>query len=218
MMRCPAWISSDRYEINAKGEDNATWQAMLGPMMQALLEDRFKLKLHRETREIPAYGLTLSKNDVKLRQLEEKNCVPLDLTKPYDPTKPFVPPAPPEPGQKPPCRGITMGGSGQTQSYTVTAQGAILDQLTALYPIALDRPVVNKTGITGAFTFHLEFAADETTNRMPLPAGGAPQAAASDPGPSILTVLEAQLGLKLEKTTGPAEFLVIESVERPSEN
>jgi uncharacterized protein (TIGR03435 family) len=54
-----------------------------------------------------------------------------------------------------------MGGSGQTQSYTVTDQGAILDQLTALYPIALDRPVINKTGITEAFTFHLEFAMGE---------------------------------------------------------
>jgi bla regulator protein BlaR1 len=212
----PAWINSDRYEINAKGENDATWQTMLGPMMQALLEDRFKLKLHRETREIPAYGLTLSKSDVKLRQLEENNCIPFDFTKPFDPTAPFVPPAPPQPGQKPPCKGISMGGSGQTQSYTVTAQGATLDQLTALYPIALDRPVVNKTGITGVFTFHLEFAMDVTTNRLTPPAGDAPPA--SDPGPSIFTVLESQLGLKLEKSTGPAQYLIIDSLERPSEN
>jgi uncharacterized protein (TIGR03435 family) len=214
----PGWINSDRYEINAKGENDAAWQVMLGPMMQALLEDRFKLKLHRETREIPAYGLSLSKNDLKLRQAEETGCIPLDLTKPFDPTKPFVPPAPPEPGQKPSCKGITMGGSGQTQSYAVTAQGAILDQLTALYPIALDRPLINKTGIAGAFTFHLEFAMDVTTNRLTPPGGAAPEVAAADPGPSIFTALETQLGLKLEKTTGPAEYLVIDSVERPSEN
>ncbi len=186
--------------------------------MQALLEDRFKLRLHIETREIPAYGLTLSKGDAKLRQFEEKNCTPLDLTKPFDPTKPYGLPSPPEPGQKPACIGVSMGGNAQTQSYIVDAHGAILDQLSGLYPIALDGPVMNKTGITGAFTFHFEFAADETTNRLALPAGGAPQAAASDPGPSIFTALETLLGLKLEKTTGPAEYLVVESIERPTEN
>ena len=62
------------------------------------------------------------------------------------------------------------------------------------------------------------YARDEATNKLPMPPGEPPQAAAADPGPSIFTALEAQLGLKLEKTTGPAEYLVIESVERPSEN
>jgi uncharacterized protein (TIGR03435 family) len=205
----PGWLNSDRYEINAKADDAAPQQTMRGPMLQALLEDRFKLKLRRETRDVPAWALTLAKGDAKLRQLEERSCTPLDPTKPFDPAKP------PEPSRKPPCKGLSMGGNAMKQSFTVDAEGASLDMLTGLYPLALDRPVVNKTGLAGVFSFKLEFAADETTTRMPVPPGAAPPDPAA---PSIVTALEEQLGLKLEKSTGPGEFLVIESVQRPSEN
>jgi uncharacterized protein (TIGR03435 family) len=206
----PGWINSDLYEINAKAEDGTSLVTMRGPMMQALLVDRFKLKLHRETRDIPAYTLTVAKSDAKLRKLEERGCAPLDNTKPFDPPKP------PEPDQKPACKGLSIGGG--PQGYTMEAEGATLDQLSGLYPIALDRPVVNGTGVMGGFSFRLQFAADETTNRFPLPAGGVAPTAASDPGPSIFTALEEQLGLKLESTKGPAEFLIVDSVEQPSEN
>jgi uncharacterized protein (TIGR03435 family) len=209
----PGWINSDRYAINAKAADGTSQVTMRGPMMQVLLEDRFKLKLHRETRDIPAYALTVSNSDAKLRKLEERGCVVLDTTNPFEPAKP------PEPGQKPTCKGLLIGGSGQTQIYTAEAEGVTLDQLSGLYGIAaLDRPVINRTGVTGSFSFRLQFVADEATNRFPLPAGGAPTATASDSGPSIFTALEEQLGLKLESTKGPAQFLIIESVERPSEN
>jgi len=208
----PGWVNSDLYEINAKAEDNAGQPVMRGPMMQALLEDRFKLKLHRETREIPAWALTREKGDVKLRQLEERGCTPRDLTKPFDLPKL------PTPGQKPTCKGVSMGGNALKQSFTVIAEGASLDMLSGLYPIALDRPVIDKTGVKGVYSFHLEFAADETTTRLASPAG-APAAAASEPaGPSIVTALKEQLGLKLEKATGPGEFLIIDSVEKPTPN
>ncbi len=77
----------------------------------------------------------------------------------------------------------------------------------------LDRPVIDKTGIPGMFTFHVEFAFDDSTPGLrPAPSdepGG---------GPSIFTAVQEQLGLKLEPTKGPGDFLVIDSVERPSEN
>ena len=83
---------------------------------------------------------------------------------------------------------------------------------------ALDRPVIDKTGITGRFDFHLEYAPDQATPRF-LPGGDVPDAAPSDPpGPSIFTAVQAQLGLKLEPAKGPGEFLVIDSVVRPSDN
>lgn len=75
----------------------------------------------------------------------------------------------------------------------------------------MDRLVVDKTGVTGKFDFHLEFAADQATPGLVAEAG--------DPGgPSIFTAVQEQLGLKLEPTKGPGEFLVIEHVEKPSEN
>jgi uncharacterized protein (TIGR03435 family) len=83
---------------------------------------------------------------------------------------------------------------------------------------ALDRPVIDKTGITGKFNFRIEFAPDEATPFFRT-AGGDPSAVPAEPaGPSIFTALREQLGLKLERATGPVEFLIIGHVERPSEN
>ena len=104
---------------------------------------------------------------------------------------------------------------------TLQAQGTTLDGFSRLLHLVLDRPVVDKTGIKARFDFYLEFAEDETTPKLALPPGGdpgVPAAAPSDPGaPSIFTAIQ-QLGLKLEPAKGPREFLVIDHVERPSEN
>ena len=71
----PAWIDSERYTIDAKPETPQTMPMMRGPMMQALLEDRFQLKLHRETREVPVYALTVAKNGAKLAAPEKGKCM-----------------------------------------------------------------------------------------------------------------------------------------------
>jgi uncharacterized protein (TIGR03435 family) len=87
--------------------------------------------------------------------------------------------------------------------------------------LILHRPVIDKTGITGLFTFHVEFGADEATVMPQRPgAQPAPQTEPSDlpSGPSIFTVFEKQLGLKLVATKGPEGFLVIAHVERPSKD
>jgi uncharacterized protein (TIGR03435 family) len=78
----------------------------------------------------------------------------------------------------------------------------------------LDRPVVDKTGIAGLFDFQLEFAPDEATPALPR----LKTLADSAGGPSIFTAMQEQLGLKLEPAKGPGEFLIIDSVERPTEN
>jgi bla regulator protein blaR1 len=212
----PAWIDSDRYQITAKAE-GAPGQAMMrGPMLQALLEDRFKLKVRRESREVPAYALTLGKNSSKLQPFQEGSCRALDFSNP---------PAPPEPGQRPlPICGLAMRRrSGPNVTWEV--RGATLDDLARALGSDLDRIVINKTGIAGKFDLQMEFTPDETTaglNSLRV-AGGEPafpQPTASDPpgGPSIFTAIQEQLGLKLESAKGPREFLVIDRVERPSEN
>jgi uncharacterized protein (TIGR03435 family) len=77
---------------------------------------------------------------------------------------------------------------------------------------AMDRPVIDRTGIDGIFNFHVEFTADESTPNL-----FDPYRPASDPGPSIFTAVLEQLGLKLEPAKGPRDFLVIDHVERPTE-
>jgi uncharacterized protein (TIGR03435 family) len=102
--------------------------------------------------------------------------------------------------------------------------GASLDELATALGIDLDRIVINKTGITGRFDFHMEFAPDEATaglNSMRGPDGPVvTPGSASDPpgGPSIFTAIQEQLGLKLESAKGLREFLVIDRVEKPTEN
>jgi uncharacterized protein (TIGR03435 family) len=109
------------------------------------------------------------------------------------------------------CGAVRSGrGQGEKPAF-VQYHGMTIDEISAYLVQVLDRPVINKTGIGGIFHLHVEFAPDGTKF---APAGPA------DPtgGPSIFTAFEEQLGLKLEPAKGPGEFLVIDSVERPSEN
>ncbi len=193
----PAWIHSDRYDINAKPEGSATFEMMQGPMLQALLEDRFKLKIHRGTREVPVYALVVAKGGPKLQPFKEGSCAPIDLTR-------FAPP--PDPNN---CH---AGGTKHGANQEVNAQGMRLDEFSKIFLNGvLDRPVIDKTGIAGRFDFHLEYAPDQATPFLP---------AAPDPagGPSIFTAVQEQLGLKLEPAKGPGEFLVIDRLDRPSDN
>jgi uncharacterized protein (TIGR03435 family) len=146
---------------------------MQGPMMRALLEDRFKLKLHRETRgEIPVYAMTVVEGGFKLHALEEGACAA--------------------------CDSLRTEGNGPDS--VLVAEGMSLDMLASwLAPfVGLDRPSVSGTGIRGRFSFRVEYAAEEPT--------------------SIPGALEKQTGLKLEAAKAPQETLVIERVERPSQN
>jgi uncharacterized protein (TIGR03435 family) len=189
----PAWIDSERYAINAKAEIATTPEVMRGPMLQALLEDRFELKIRRESRDVPVYALTVAKGGLRLPRFREGSCTPFDFTK--------FPPQPAAPGQKY-CRSL---GSMNGPNVTVDAEGTQVAEFCKFFLRGLDRPVIDKTGLSGKFNFHLVYAPEDT---------------ASDDaaGPSIFTALQQQLGLKLEATHGPAEFLVISHVARPSEN
>jgi bla regulator protein blaR1 len=210
----PAWIKSERYTINAKSQADAPFEMLTGPMLQLLLEDRFKLKTHRETREIPVYALTVAKSGPKLKPVAEGSCTPSDQFS----VEKFL--AMGGPDQKlPDLCGTTKGGpSPSGNGFTIARDfhGMTLAQFGRALP--LDRPVTDKTGIAGMFDFHLEFAIDDTT-RSAVPPNSPAAALASDPsGPSIFTALQEQLGLKLEPAKGPGEFLVIDSVEHPSQN
>jgi uncharacterized protein (TIGR03435 family) len=198
----PGWIDSVRYRIVAKPEGGPSFGMMKGPMMQALLEDRFHLKIRRETREVPAFALTVAKNGVKLKPFQQGSCVDIGVVAPLTKAPPHA-----EPGQMPILCGVNSAAR-NPPNVTWDLRGTTLDFFAkTLLSTAADRPVLNQTGLTGLFDIHLEFA-PETAAPADDPAGG----------PSIFTAVQEQLGLKLEPSKAPKEFLVIESVERPSEN
>lgn len=214
----PDWIAFDHFDINAKADGNPPLELMMGPMLQALLEDRFHLKLHRETREVPVYALTVAKGGLKVKPVEDGSCTPLDFAKIM---------APPTAGQPPAnlCGTTRFGRNGAV--LTVNMHAMSMTEFCRNLSggptgSGLDRPVADKTGINGMFDFHLEFAPDQTTPGflMQLRVGGRGAPATSDDpaGPSIFTAVQEQLGLKLDPAKGPGEFLVIDHVEKPSEN
>jgi uncharacterized protein (TIGR03435 family) len=211
----PAWINSDGYDISAKSTDTNAGIDQLRPMLQTLLEDRFKLKVHRETREVPVYALMAAKNGPKLPSAKEGGCTA------FTPNGP--PPPPPAPGQFPPtpCGGFFMG-PGHLEGGKIG-----MEQLTGALSNILGRPVLDKTGFTGTFDVKLDFSPEGTAmaGRGGFgPPGGPPEADASkkadaDNAPaSIFTVVQEQLGLKLESQKGPGSVLVIDSAEKASEN
>jgi uncharacterized protein (TIGR03435 family) len=125
----------------------------------------------------------------------------------------FPPPSPMATGPYRHCRSNISSLS----PSSVELQGATLDEFSKLLLAVLDRPVINKTGITGRFDIHVEFSREGTKMAgMPLMRDGIP-APASDPtgAPSIL-LLQEQLGLRLEQAKGPVEMFVIDHIERPT--
>ena len=156
----------------------------------------------------PLPGVSIRILDAEMKPMAEGGCVAS-----FDPK---IHPSFFIPGEKLPCGLIqdTAGSNGTT--LILDAAGVGLNRIAGVLSGLLDRYVVDKTGETGVFTVHLEFARDETVRQ---PRGGSPPAAPSDvqAGPTVFTAL-AQLGLKLAADKGPHGFIVIEHVERPSEN
>jgi len=204
-----AWINSDRYQIVAKADGTPGQEAMSGPMLRALLEDRFKMKVHRETREVPVYALTVAKGGPKLQPFQEGSCAVLDLSE----GRPAF-----DPGERPPLYcGISLTKRAGL-NVTWDMRGGSLEDLSKALGSDLDRIVMDKAGIRGRFDFHLEFAPDDATPGLKTWLAAAPTSSDPSGGPSIFTAIQQQLGLKLESARGPREFLVIDNVEKPSEN
>jgi uncharacterized protein (TIGR03435 family) len=199
----PSWINSERYTINAKSVGQENRAIMNGPMLQALLKDRFKLKLHQETRQVPVFALTAAKSGATLKAFQEGTCTPVDYAQD---------PPPPAPGQPPFCQNRIQSKGANLRMYH--EPGATIATFSELLSVILGRPVVDKTGIKGRFDFDLEFAIDQSTP------GFVSDTPDTDPraGASIFTAVQEQLGLMLKSTKGAGELLVIDHVERPSEN
>lgn len=198
------WVGSMRWDVSAKPE-TAPKQGEQQLMLQALLEDRFQLKIHNETKELSIYALVLARKDGKLgpnlTEAKEGGCLA------FDPTRPK-----PEPGA-PPVRNCGQ----QTMSYgTLTAVSVPVENIIPMLARMLGRTIVDKTGLKGRYDITVAWTPDESQTAMLPP--DAPKPPPSDAGPTIFTALQEQLGLKLESQKGPVEILVIDRAEKPSEN
>jgi uncharacterized protein (TIGR03435 family) len=207
----PGWLNSDKYDIEAK-MDSATVEelrklneddrrAVRQHMLQALLADRFKMTVHRETKDLPIYVLIVAKDGPKFKQATPGDTYPNGIKGPDGHSGAGM---------------MMMGREG------LTAQGVELTNLVRHLTRVLGRTVVDKTGLTGRYDFTLKWTPDESLGGAPRGPqsgqAGVGDTAPADSSPSLFTVLQEQLGLKLESQKGPVEILVIDHVEKPSEN
>ncbi len=212
----PAWAGSSRFDIDAKVDPadvpalkNLTFDQRK-QMVRALLEDRFALKTHEETKDLPVYVLVIAKGGSKLHEAKPGDTYPNGLK---------------GPDGKPGAAGMMMfNADGQ-----LTGQGVELSALTRILSQQTGHTVIDKTGLTTKYDFTLQLPARRGPIPPPPPPGGAPAAGGGGPatggddgtddsGPSIFTALEEQLGLKLESQKAPLPLIVIDHIEQPSAN
>jgi uncharacterized protein (TIGR03435 family) len=209
LRNAPPWVQADKWMIDARTEGTPETKVMEGPMTRAILEDRFQLKLHKETEDVPMYSMTVAKGGLKIQPVDLNNCRKFQ----GENVTPEQEWAMARSGEKPFCGTVNGGTHGSNIVWYFGGQ--TLENFANIISGNLDRHVLDKTGVPGYFIIFLEFLRDENAG----PLFGAPPTDVSDiqPGPSIMTAIE-ELGLKLEPTKGPREFLVMDHVEKPSEN
>ena len=181
----PRWIETDKYDIDAvtTGDELPSRDAQ-AVMLRELLRVRFNLAFHLEERDVPLYALVVARNGPRLKASAGENKSALG---------PLV-------NRVFPNRIVTEG------------RASTVNQLALLLQGGLDRPVVDRTGITGMFDFDVEWVPDSQFNsELILPAPDTSK-------PGLFTALQEQIGLRLEPTRGPGQVLLIDRIERPTEN
>lgn len=208
----PTWIDEDRYDVEATpgaaleeqlqklNSDQST--LVKHQMLQALLADRFKLTLHHDTKELPIYALVVAKGGPKLQQ-----------TKPDD-ANPGSANAPSHPSNK-----GRMRMSFQSTAIEMTATGMAMDGLARQLASQLGSTVQDQTGLKGIYDFTLHFTPDDAHMDASDSGGSGANGSLSDnSGTSIFAAVQDQLGLKLESKKGPVEVVVVDHVDKPSDN
>jgi len=219
----PGWAESERYDISAKPEnaeglappaddkipseaEMQTRQEKMRAMMQDLLADRFGLKIHRETKEMPVYALVVAKNGPKLEESKEGAPDIVDFGgrgRGPDDVKQIR-------------RGpMIRMGRGQFAGQEMRMP-MLVEQLSRI----TGRNVIDKTGLTGKYDIKLNWTPDESQAGLGGGPDGAhgPEAASADSAPPLFIAIQEQLGLKLESQKGPVEVVVVDHIAKASEN
>jgi uncharacterized protein (TIGR03435 family) len=175
----PGWAEEARYNIRAKVTDadprllDDLSREQRRALMAAMLEDRFHLKLHEVTKNLPVYDLIVARGGPRFSERVDHGV-----------EAPHV----------------------EVRRTEYRATDTSILGLSYFLEEIVERTVIDKTGMTGSYDFHLQWTPDQTS---------APD---SDTPPSIFTALQEQLGLKLQSSMGPVKTLFVDHVERPSEN
>jgi uncharacterized protein (TIGR03435 family) len=243
----PDWISSDRFDIEAKLEGGGPMSPqVLQSVLRQILEERFALKVHRETRELPIYALVVARSDGRLGPNltpSSPECTTLMTSRGRGPAPDGRGgPGPDGRGGVMVSRGVApdgRGGPGRAGGPPsppdfdapaacgqrmggfgrMRAGGSTMEQFATFISGTAQRVVVDKTGLTGYYDIALTYT--PTGDQLPQgpPPPGAPAPPPIDPdGPGFFTAIQEQLGLKLDNQRGPVEVVVIDSIQQPTEN
>ncbi len=200
----PEWVTSERFDLLARVSGEHVFDSDGVPrktlaMLKALLTERFKLKVHEQDRDRPVYALTTASNDGVLGPRARKS--DLDCGAVMRGERPAL-----LPGQGPPCSLKTPPGRLFANTFTIPTIASLLSR-------HLDRPVIDRTGLSGRFDIELEAAEIKAApDYKPGPSDLALPPAA---GPTIFVAVREQLGLKLEPLDAPQAVIVIDQAERP---
>jgi uncharacterized protein (TIGR03435 family) len=223
-VRGPMTLESERFEITARVPAGAT-REQLRTMIQSLLADRFKLKLHRESKEMASYQLMVARNGPKFKASGTEAATPAGGTS-----------LPPGPGGPPPLDkdGYPITPPGRESMMAILPGRAriravqeTMPQFAARLSNFLGQPVNDATGLKGKYDFLLSWSPEEgrsfVAGAPPPPPylvpDGPPTSAPQEMGPTLFTALQQQLGLRLERKKAPVELLVIDHIERsPAKN
>jgi uncharacterized protein (TIGR03435 family) len=205
----PGWANSTRYTIEAKAERPATPEMMRGPMMQSLLEERFHLKIRRGTRDTPVYELTAMAGGPKLQPSHDGSCIAFSEILKVTNGAPLK------------YRGLPVCDGWNSHNGKTMFADMTIARFCEFLSTNLDRDVIDKTGIAGRFDLQID------ADRAYLPAAdsqppgdGMPFMPEIDDEATAKAFQRAlpKIGLKLEPAKGAGVVLVIDHVERPTEN
>ena len=224
MVGGPSWQNSNKFDITARTADANAKLDQMRVMLQGLLADRFTLKAHIETREVPIYALIVARDNGRLGP---KMKASTDTCPDFKEQQQKMLEALAKggisslqsmlgkPGENKPCSLTQIPPTAENPAIGFQARGQSLDLLVTLLTQLSGRPVVNKTGLTGPYDFELSISLQslaalyqELGVPVQLPAG-LPE------GPALMTTVQEDLGLKLDSQRGPGEVLIIDSAELP---
>jgi uncharacterized protein (TIGR03435 family) len=195
----PAWLDTDRFDVLGKldGDSRSIPRQQIQLMVQSLLEDRCALVVHREIRSVPVFNLVVEKPG-KLKMSSDQSALERggDIT--FGGTEPLT-------------RGSVRITS-SPESTTITGNAVTIPRLILVLQGRTDRIIVDQTDLSGLFDFTLKFASETAAG-----AAGTNDLQPSDPAPALSTTL-GELGLKLESGKAPREVVVIDSIQKPTEN
>ena len=199
LLGAPDWIRSERFDITAKYPADFL-PAQVPAMVRALLEDRFKLKTHIDTREGPVYALVLVRADGKLGPDLKRADVDCEAERARQTGTRIITPGTP-------CSALQWG---EGPNRLIWGGNRTMAQIAAMLSAPAGRDVLDRTGLTGTFDARLRWRPDAGL------VAGADAQIPQDGSVSLFTAVQEQLGLKLESSRAPLEVLVIDSVDRPT--